>query len=189
MYKKFFITGYPGSGKTTIFNDIVTKLKKNLSELSIYGFITKEVRRKGIRVGFSIENFHDEKGILSHIDYKNGPRVGKYGVDLQDLEKVGINTLLNALRKPKAKIIAIDEIGKMELFHPEFLKILDRIIASDKIMIATISYKMTELLTKFKNRRDTCVFNLENAPKDSIEREELKEKILKIILKNYIPQK
>jgi nucleoside-triphosphatase THEP1 len=23
MYKNFFITGYPGSGKTTIFNDIV----------------------------------------------------------------------------------------------------------------------------------------------------------------------
>jgi len=28
MYKNFFITGYPGSGKTTIFNDIVTNLKK-----------------------------------------------------------------------------------------------------------------------------------------------------------------
>jgi len=102
---------------------------------------------------------------------------------------VGINTLRNALRKPEAKIIAIDEIGKMELFHPEFLEILDRIITSDKMVLATISYKMTELLTKFKNRRDTCVFNLENAPKDSIEREELKEKILKIILKNYITQK
>lgn len=101
---------------------------------------------------------------------------------------MGINTLRNALRKPEAKIIAIDEIGKMELFHPEFLEILDRIITSDKMVLATISYKMTELLTKFKNRRDTCVFNLENTPKDSIEREELKEKILKIILKNYIPQ-
>ncbi len=186
MYKKFFITGYPGSGKTTIFNDIVTSLKKSLSKLTIYGFITKEIRIKGIRVGFSIENFRGEKGTLSHIDYKNGPRVGKYGVDLQDIEKVGINTLRDALRKPEAKIIAIDEIGRMELFHPEFLKILDRIIASDKMMLATISYKMTELLTKFKNRRDTCIFNLENVPKDNIEREKLKEKILKIIFKNYI---
>ena len=189
MYKNFFITGYPGSGKTTIFNDIVTNLKKNLSELPIYGFITKEIRKKGIRVGFSIENFYGEKGTLSHIDHKGGPRVGKYGVDLRDLEKVGINTLRNALRKPEAKIIAIDEIGKMELFHPEFLEILDRIIASDKMVLATISYKMTELLKKFKNRRDTCVFNLENAPKGSIEREELRKKILEIILKNYTSQK
>ena len=79
---------------------------------------------------------------------------------------MGINTLRNALRKPEAKIIAIDEIGKMELFHPEFLEILDRIIASDKIVLVTIFYKMTELLTKFKNRRDTCVFNLENGPRN-----------------------
>ena len=65
MYKNFFITGYPGSGKTTIFNDIVTNLKKNLSELPVYGFITKEIRKKGIRVGFSIENFYGERGTLS----------------------------------------------------------------------------------------------------------------------------
>jgi len=130
-----------------------------------------------------------KEGLFHHIDHKDGPRVEKYGVDLRDLEKVGINTLRNALRKPEAKIIAIDEIGKMELFHPEFLEILDRIIASDKMVLATISYKMTELLTKFKNRRYTCVFNLENVPKDSMEREELKEKIVEIILKNYIPQK
>lgn len=89
MYKNFFITGYPGSGKTTIFNDIVTTLKKNLSELPVYGFITKEIRKKGIRVGFSIENFYGEKGTLSHIDHKDGPRVGKYGVDLRDLKKGG----------------------------------------------------------------------------------------------------
>jgi len=92
--------------------------------------------------------------------------------------------LINALKDSKCKLIVIDEIGKMELFHPDFLKILDKIIVSDKIVLATISYKLTELLKKFKNKSDTCIFNLEKTPKDSSERKELKEKIVKNILNN-----
>jgi len=94
-----------------------------------------------------------------------------------------MNTLYHALRDSDIKMIAIDEIGKMELFHSEFLKILERIIDSDNIVLATISYRMTELLAKFGNRSDALIFNLENAPKDTRKRKELKEKILKSILK------
>ncbi|MFZ3105906.1 MAG: hypothetical protein WA105_00815 [Candidatus Hydromicrobium sp.] len=54
---------------------------------------------------------------------------------------------------------------------------------SDKIVLATISYKITRLISKFGNRSDTLIFNLENAPKDTRKRKELKEKILKSILK------
>lgn len=183
MHKNFFITGYPGSGKTTIFNSIVTDLKENIPDLHLYGFITREIREEGRRIGFSIENYEGKKGILSHIYYKDGPRVGKYRVNLRDFENVGMNTLHHALRDPDIKIIAIDEIGKMELFHPDFLKILDRIIDSDKIVLATVSYKMKELLAKFGNRSDALIFNLENSPKDTSERKNLKEKILKSILK------
>ena len=55
MHKNFFITGYPGSGKTTIFNNIVTYLKENIPDLHLYGFITREIREEGRRIGFSIE--------------------------------------------------------------------------------------------------------------------------------------
>ncbi|GAI71078.1 unnamed protein product, partial [marine sediment metagenome] len=48
---------------------------------------------------------------------------------------------------------------------------------------ATVSYKMKELLAKFGNRSDALIFNLENSPKDTSERKNLKEKILKSILK------
>jgi len=184
MYKNFFITGFPGSGKTTILNNIVNDLKTNIKNLNLYGFFTSEIREKEIRVGFSIENYEGKKGILSHINYEVGPNVGKYRVNLKDFEDIGISTLINALKDSKCKLIVIDEIGKMELFHPDFLKILDKIIVSDKIVLATISYKLTELLKKFKNKSDTCIFNLEKTPKDSSERKELKEKIVKNILNN-----
>jgi len=64
-YKNIFITGSPRSGKTTLFNEIVSDIKKIKPNLIIYGFITKEIREKGYRVGFSIENFKKEKGILA----------------------------------------------------------------------------------------------------------------------------
>jgi nucleoside-triphosphatase THEP1 len=83
-------------------------------------------------------------------------------------------------RDSDIKIITIDEIGKMELFHPAFLKIIERITDSDKIVLATISYKIKRLISKFGNRSDTLIFNLENAPKDTRKRKELKEKILKV---------
>jgi nucleoside-triphosphatase len=81
-YKNVFIAGSPGSGKTTLFNEIVNDIKKFKPNLTIYGFITKEIRDKGDRVGFSIENFKKERGILAHIDFKNVPTVGKYGINL-----------------------------------------------------------------------------------------------------------
>ncbi|MBU4450368.1 MAG: nucleoside-triphosphatase, partial [Actinobacteria bacterium] len=92
-YKNVFITGSPGSGKTTLFNEIVNGIKKIKPDLIVYGFITKEIREKGDRVGFSIENFKNERGILAHIDFKNGPKVGKYGINLKDFENIGIKTL------------------------------------------------------------------------------------------------
>jgi nucleoside-triphosphatase THEP1 len=41
--KNIFITGYPGSGKTTLFNEIINGIKKIKPDIVIYGFITKEI--------------------------------------------------------------------------------------------------------------------------------------------------
>jgi nucleoside-triphosphatase len=149
-YKNIFITGSPRSGKTTLFNEIVSDIKKIKPNLIIYGFITKEIREKGYRVGFSIENFKKEKGILAHIDFKNGPTIGKYGVNLKDFENIGIRTLIESLSNNKIDLVAIDEIGRMEMYHPDFLKIVNKIINSSKALIATISYKISMPTKSFK---------------------------------------
>jgi len=46
MYKNFFITGYPGSGKTTIFNDIVTNLKKTSPNYLYMDLLPKRSEKK-----------------------------------------------------------------------------------------------------------------------------------------------
>ncbi|MBC7333836.1 MAG: hypothetical protein H5T85_05210 [Actinobacteria bacterium] len=182
-FKNILITGTPGSGKTTLFNEIITNIRNvsSLKSCNITGFITKEIREKGIRVGFNIENFSGEKGILAHINNKEGPVVGKYKVNLLDLENIGIKTLKDALNSPDINLVAIDEIGKMEMFHPDFLDLIDKIISSSKILLATISYKNKELLQKLKERNDTYVLDLTYVPKDSMERKNAVQFIAKLV--------
>jgi nucleoside-triphosphatase THEP1 len=45
--KNVFITGYPGSGKTTLFNEIINDIKKIKPDIIIYRFTAKEIRDKG----------------------------------------------------------------------------------------------------------------------------------------------
>ena len=183
-YKNIFITGSPGSGKTTLFNEIVNDIKKFKPNLIIYGFITKEIRERGDRVGFSIENFKNERGILAHIDFKNVPTVGKYGVNLKDFENVGIKTLIESLSNNKIDLIAIDEIGRMEMYHPDFLEIVNRIINSSKTLLATISYKNTNFIKSLKEKEGNYIIDLTIAPKNSIKRKEYKELVLELIEEN-----
>ncbi|MCG2791429.1 MAG: hypothetical protein L6305_06750 [Actinomycetia bacterium] len=183
-YKNVFITGSPGSGKTTLFNEIVNGIKKIKPDLIVYGFITKEIREKGDRVGFSIENFKNERGILAHIDFKNGPKVGKYGINLKDFENIGIKTLIESLSNNKIDLVAIDEIGRMEMYHPDFLKIVNRIINSSKTLLATISYKNIDLIKSLKEKEGNYIIDLTIAQKNSTKRKEYKELMLELIEKN-----
>lgn len=182
-FKNILITGSPGSGKTTLFNDIIKSVKLNKS-CNMGGFITREIRNKGTRVGFNIENYEDKKGILAHIDNKEGPRVGKYRVNLSNLENIGIKTLKDCLNSPKVNLVAIDEIGKMEMFHPDFPVLMDKIINSPKILLATVAYRNKELLHKLKNRNDTYLLDLTSAPKGSIERKKTIQFIIDLVKKN-----
>jgi nucleoside-triphosphatase len=182
--KNIFITGYPGSGKTTLFNEIINDIKKLKPDIVIYGFTTKEIRDKGERVGFSIQNFKNENGILAHIDFKSGPHVGKYGINLKDLENIGIKTLIESLSNDEIELIAIDEIGRMEMYHPDFLKIVNQIINSSKPLLATISYKNIELLKSLKEKKGNYIINLSITPKDGIKRKEYKEQIIGLIKEN-----
>ena len=182
--KNIFITGYPGSGKTTLFNEIINDIKKIKPDIVIYGFTTKEIRDKGERVGFSIQNFKNENGILAHVDFKSGQHVGKYGINLKDLENIGIKTLIESLSNDEIELIAIDEIGRMEMYHPDFLKIVNQIINSSKPLLATISYKNIELLKSLKEKKGNYIINLSITPKDGIKRKEYKEQIIGLIKEN-----
>ncbi len=127
------LTGLPGSGKTTVIERTV----QMLADLTPGGFITRELRRPdGARLGFEIRTFSGDSAILAHVRIESPFRVGKYGVDLQALERTGVAAIYRAIQD--ADFVVVDEIGKMELLSPAFREAVHAAIRSPKPVLATI---------------------------------------------------
>jgi len=123
--ERIVITGRPGVGKTTLIERVVSKLS-----LPVGGMITKEIRKCGHRVGFSvIDVATGQEGILAHIHQQSGPKIGHYRVNLHDLEQIGIAAIDRALAA--GTLVVIDELGPMELTSREFIPAVERVIESD----------------------------------------------------------
>lgn len=126
------ITGRPGVGKTTLIERVIDRLPAVAG-----GMITKEIRVCGHRVGFSILDVATgETGVLAHVHHRDGPKVGRYTVDVKSIVATGIAAIDRAIAS--ADLVVIDEIGPMELACPEFVPAVDRALSSNKpLLIST----------------------------------------------------
>ena len=131
---KILLTGRPGIGKTTALLKIVEMCKRD--GYRVGGMITREVRKR-TRIGFEIEDLATgERGTLASIYAPMGPRVGKYRVVLEDLNRVGAGAIERALRY--ADVVFIDEIGPMELYSRRFKEAVEAAFLSSKPLVGTI---------------------------------------------------
>jgi len=152
------ITGIAGIGKTTAIIRTVEILKGQGYEIG--GMITKEKREGYARIGFEIQDLATQnQGWLAHINQPNGPKIGKYRVNLKDLESVGANAVRNATKT--ADIIVIDEIGPMELCSKVFEEAVMQAMDSGKPLIATVHYNTTASFARdIKARQDAEVYDV-----------------------------
>ena len=159
------LTGKPRIGKTTIIKKVVEDLK------DVGGFYTEEIKN-GFRKGFRIINLNGKRGVLAHIDIKNRYRVGKYGVNIKDLEDIAVKSVEESLDRD---IIVIDEIGKMELFSEKFRDTLEKALDTGKVL-GTIMKKSNYFADKIKNRKDVKILLVEESNRDILV-EEIKESL------------
>jgi len=134
---RIFLTGQPGIGKTTAIRLIVRELEKRGK--TVGGIISSEVREAGVRVGFQLEDISTHKvGTLAHsqVNPRGAPTVGKYHVNLSDIEMIGAAAIRNAVNL--ADVIIIDEIGPMELKSKQFITVVEFALGSKKSLIGTI---------------------------------------------------
>ena len=174
MKRIIFLTGRPGVGKTTVLSKVMEKLQ--FEGYSVGGIVSREIRERYSRVGFeSLDILTRRRGILAHIKQPTGPRLGKYRVNIEDLDSIGANAIRNASRE--ADIIIIDEIGPMELFSDAFRDSVIDAINSQKTVLGTIHYMVNDpLITLIKNRKDVEI--VEVTPEN---RETLHEYIQRLI--------
>ncbi|MCK4435817.1 NTPase [Candidatus Bathyarchaeota archaeon] len=158
MKRIFLITGPPRVGKTTVLTEVAERLR--IKGFKLGGMISRELRRDGIRVGFEICDYiSGKRGWLAHIRQPKGPRIGKYRVNLDDLDFVGVAAIHNALRE--ADVVLIDEIGPMELYSRSFIEAVEETVNSGTLVLATIHYRAQHpLVRSVKSRKDVEVINV-----------------------------
>lgn len=167
MQKRIFLlTGSPGVGKTTLLLKVVEALRAK--GYSVGGMISREVRSGGTRIGFEILDLNTGKsGWLAHINQKTGPKVGKYRVNMEDLEKVGVEAILKAVKE--CDVIAVDEIGPMELFSEKFRNAVKEAVGSGKLMVGVVHWKARDkIIDNVKKRQDTEIFTVTFENRDKL---------------------
>ncbi|GAI16598.1 unnamed protein product [marine sediment metagenome] len=171
MKKNILFTGRPGVGKTTVIMKLISGLKE------VGGFYTEEIRQQGERKGFRIITLRGKKGILAHKALNSPYRVGKYGVNIEDLENIAGRSISLAVNDDKKKIILIDEIGRMELYSPKFQEAVIKALDSSKRVIGTLQERHNKFIDAIRKREDVKLIEvtLENR---KILPEELKKELL-----------
>jgi len=172
------LTGNPGVGKTTALIKIVNSLKAE--GISVGGMISREAREGNSRVGFEIIDLTNNRhSWLAHVTQRTGPQVGKYHVNLENLENISAKAISEAVEKCGA--VAIDEIGPMELFSQKFKQAVTKALESKKLVLAVVHAKARDqLINEVKRREDAKVFAVTLANRDILS-EELRKQALEIL--------
>lgn len=132
MGHTLLLTGRPGIGKTTVIKAVAQALGARAG-----GFYTEEIRGPGGRKGFRLVTLDGQETVMAHVDLhgQKRPRVGRYGVDVGAIERVGVAALRRAMQK--GQIVVVDEIGKMELFCGPFKEAVLQAVSGPYTAVAT----------------------------------------------------
>jgi nucleoside-triphosphatase len=150
--RRIGLTGKPRVGKSTIIKEVIGRLKAE--GIVVGGMLTADMHEGGRRVGFAIEDIRTgETGILAHVQLRTrGPTVGKYTVNLTDLDAIGAHSITSALLQSEPQILIIDEIGPMELKSSRFFDAVENALSSDKQLIVTVHQRSAhELVRRIKS--------------------------------------
>lgn len=162
------LTGRPGVGKTTLIERVLSRVP-----LTHGGMITKEIRKCGRRVGFSVIDIATgTEGILAHLHVRDGPRIGRYTVNLKDLEEIGITAIARAIAEKD--LVVIDEIGPMEITSPRFIPTVERALASGKSLIISTHAHLDHPLVH-RVRQELTLFRVKMSNRDALVDEIMQE--------------
>ncbi|MFX0108793.1 MAG: NTPase [Candidatus Hodarchaeota archaeon] len=155
------LTGRPGIGKSTVIQKIVSLLGAERAN----GFWSGEIRENNSRVGFAIETISGKRGVLAHVSQASGPRVSKYLVNIEDIDRIAIPSMIDA--RESGKIIIIDEIAKMELFSARFAREVDQCLDTGRV-VGSIQDRRIPFLDEVRRRSDVRVIEVTLANRDRL---------------------
>ncbi len=157
---RLLVVGPPGSGKTTMAERVVARLRA--AGTAVSGFTTAELREHGRRVGFRVAAIAGPEAVLAHVDLPGPPRVGKYGVDLAAFERVALPAMAHA------EAVVIDELGKMELASARFCDAFERLLDDAESLLATVHAFRHPYTDAVLAREDVTTLRLTRSNRDEL---------------------
>lgn len=148
---KIGITGLPNAGKTYALLKVIEMLEQEGGKVG--GMVTEAMTHMGRRRGFKVMDWTTkEEKVLASVDIDSKVQVGRYGVNLDALDGVGVAAIRRATEE--ADIVVVDEVGKMEMESDAFVEAVKDALDSDKPVILTLHKKSRNPLLQDIRRRD-----------------------------------
>jgi len=119
---------------------------------------------RGERRGFALVTFDGRRAVMAHVD-RDGPRVGKYGVDVAAIEALSRSAL--AVR-PRVSVYLVDEIGKMECLSPAFVEATRALLDASVPLVATVGQRGGGFIAEVKRRSDVTLWEITRANRDGM---------------------
>jgi len=130
--------------------------------------MSDEIREGQTRTGFSVEDLiTHEKGVLADIRSTEGPHVGRYTVNLHDLEMIGVRAIQSSIED--ADIIVVDEVGPMELHSERFTQAVGDALHSQKVVLGTVHKRARHpLVVAVKSNTKVAIFDVTPENRDRL---------------------
>lgn len=132
----------------------------------IGGFVTRERREEGRRVGFCARTFDGREALIAHEDSETGLTVGRYGVDVTSFERLAVPVLSGLLVTDAIAIV--DEIARMELASASFVDLLVRVLERPRPLVATVHVHEHAFTDGLLRRPDVQIIEVTEANRDEL---------------------
>lgn len=167
MSPLLLLTGTPGIGKTTV----IQKVAEHFPAERMGGFYTKELLSGKRRQGFRLITFDGLDEVFAHVDFTHQPHIGKYGVNIEVLDRLSVAALAE---HPDVDFYLVDEIGKMECLSSRFTHAFRQLLNQSKPIVATVALRGSGFIQEIKqiepaDIREVNFHNRNQLPHDVIE--------------------
>ncbi len=89
--------------------------------------------------------------------------MGKYRVNLEDLDQIAVPSMLPSTPD---QIVVVDEIGKMECFSRLFKETLLKVLSSANLVIGSVAIKGDRFIQSIKKRDDVSLISITENTRD-----------------------
>ncbi len=162
------LTGRPGTGKTTVLEQIIEQLNRSASEVA--GLIQPGEFRDGAKIGFFVRDL--QTGEEAPLARRTSRESGQHGTGFQ-FDQAGLNLARQALASaPEGAVLVVDELGPVELRGKGHMPALRQALAlrPPRVLILVVRRHLVPALLAALSATDAYVVDVESEGDEAVAR-------------------